>query len=65
MRRIKESPGDTQEKVAMCFIDEAGKTLGDMRSEEQVTRAVENCVKIVIAKIEIDESTTVDNEMQF
>lgn len=54
-----------EEKVEICIINEGRKNSILIRSEEQVAQRVENRAKIVIAKVESDESTTVDSDIWF
>lgn len=49
----------------MCVINEVGKSPIPMSSKEQVAQDVENGAEIIIAKVENDETSNVDNEIQF
>lgn len=57
--------GDTEKKVAMCEIDEVGKRPTPMGLEKQVGQGFENRANVVIGKVENDEFTNVDNDVQF
>lgn len=61
-----ESPNDTmdKEKVEMCVV-ERGMRSKTTRSTDRVAQGVRNNANIVVAKVENDESTTVDNDVQF
>lgn len=61
----KKSPGDMKESVAMSIINKVDKRPNYPTSEKQVTRGVENSARIVITKVENDDSTTVDNDELF
>lgn len=52
-----------KKEVAICFINKTGEKPNLMSSEEQGTQSVENWSKFVVANVEIDESSTVDNDV--
>lgn len=49
----------------MGIIKRGGKRPNLMSSKEEASQGVENSAKSVIANVQIDESTIVDDEIQF
>lgn len=64
-KRPKLGLRGTEEKATMRAIGERDKKPNLMSSEKQVARAMESNVKVKIAHVENDDSTTVDNGLQF
>lgn len=54
-----------EEKVTICILNEGGKSPKSMCPEEQVAQGIVNSAKIVVSNEEIDESTSVETDIEF
>lgn len=63
--RTKQSPLDAKKKVEMSIINEEGQRRNPVSSEEQSVEGFENIARIIMANAEYDESTTIENDVQF
>lgn len=62
--RTKEDLMNTGEEVPICTVNAGGKMLNPISFEEQVVQGARNRVKVRIAYVKNDESTTVDIDKQ-
>lgn len=61
----KKNPGGNGRDGQNGLINKGGKRQNSIRSEEQVAQVVKNSAKLVTTNEENDESSTVDNDIQF
>lgn len=60
-----ESPISEEEKFTVCIINKGGKRSDHKISVEQFSQGLGSSTKFVVRKVENEESTKVDNEVEF